>query len=58
MTPLRQCMLEEMQIRNLSPETQRSYLGRISLFARYFGTSPDLLGPDEVRTYLLYLVRE
>jgi integrase/recombinase XerD len=58
MTPLRQRMLEEMQIRNLSPETQRAYLGHISLFARYFGKSPDLLGPDEVRTYLLYLVRE
>jgi integrase/recombinase XerD len=58
MTPLRQRMLEEMQIRNLSPETQRSYLGHTSLFARYFGKSPDLLGPDEVRTYLLHLVRE
>ena len=28
MTPLRQRMTEEMQIRNLSPETQRAYLGQ------------------------------
>jgi site-specific recombinase XerD len=58
MTPLRQRTLEEMQIRNLSPETQRSYLGHISLFARHFGKSPELLGPDEIRAYQVYLVRE
>jgi integrase/recombinase XerD len=58
MTPLRQRTLEEMQIRNLSPETRRAYLSRISLFARHFHKSPELLGPDDIRAYLLHLSQE
>ena len=27
-------------------------------FARYFGKSPDKLGPNELRTYQAYLLRE
>jgi len=36
MTPLRQRMTEDMQLRNLSPDTQRSYLHQITQLARYF----------------------
>lgn len=41
MTILRQRMIEDMQVRNLSPHTQASYLQQVSLFARYFRMSPD-----------------
>jgi integrase/recombinase XerD len=58
MTPLRQRMSEDMQVRNLAPHTQRSYLQQISQFARHFGKSPDLLGPDDIRAYQLHLTRE
>jgi site-specific recombinase XerD len=58
MTPLRHRMIEDMQIRNLTPETQRAYLQQISQFARHFGKSPELLGPDEIRTYRLHLTQE
>jgi len=58
MTPLRQRMLDELELRNFSPKTIQAYIGNVSRFARYFNKSPDLLGPEEVRTYLLYLVRE
>ena len=58
MTPLRQRMIEDMRIRNLSPRTQETYLLQISLFARYFRKSPDLLGPEEIRAYQLYLANE
>jgi Phage integrase, N-terminal SAM-like domain len=44
MTPLRQRMIEDMQVRNLAPHTQRAYLQYISQFARHFHRSPDLLG--------------
>ena len=37
MTPVRQRMTEDMQVRNLSPHTQASYVQQVSLFARYFG---------------------
>jgi integrase/recombinase XerD len=58
MTPLRRRMIEDMQIRNLAPHTQRSYLQQISQFARHFGKSPELLGPDDIRTYQVHLSRD
>jgi integrase/recombinase XerD len=58
MTPLRQRMMEDMQVRNLSPHTQASYVQQISLFARHFHQSPEALGPEEIRSYQLYLTNE
>jgi integrase/recombinase XerD len=58
MTNLRQRMTEDMQVRNLSPHTQASYLQQVSLFARHFGKSPALLGPEEIRAYQVYLTNE
>ncbi len=58
MTPLRQRMTEDMQVRNLALKTQTSYAQQVSLFARYFHKSPDLLGPEEVRAYQVYLTNE
>src|SRR5204863_1136777 len=58
MTPIRQRMTEDMQVRNLSPHTQTSYVQQVSLFARYFGKSPELLGPEEIRAYQVYLTNE
>ena len=45
MTSLRQRMTEDMQVRNLALNTQTSYLQQVSLFARHFEKSPELLGP-------------
>jgi len=58
MTVLRQRMTEDMQVRNLSPHTQRAYIQHVSLFARHFGKSPAVLGPEEIRAYQLYLTNE
>ncbi len=58
MTSLRQRMLEDMQIRNLSPLTQTSYVGHVSLFARHFRTSPAQLGPEAIRAYQVDLTTE
>lgn len=58
MTPLRQRMSEDMPVRNLSLNTQLSYLQQVSLFARHFGKSPDLLGREDIRTYQVYLANE
>jgi site-specific recombinase XerD len=51
-------MTHDMQLRNLAAHTQASYLQQVSLFARYFGKSPAVLGPEEIRTYQVYLTTE
>ena len=58
MTPLRQRMTEDMQIRNLSPHTQRAYLQYVALFARHRQKSPELLGPADIRAFQLHLIRD
>lgn len=56
MTALRQRMIEELKLRNFAVNTQDAYLRAVTKFAEHFGKSPDQLGKDEVRTYLLHLV--
>ena len=58
MTQLRRMMLEELQRRNYSADTIRQYLLAVRQFAEHFGKPPDQLGPDELRTYQAYLLRE
>lgn len=58
MTALRQRMTEDMQVRNLSLNTQKSYLQQVTRFARHFDKSPALLGPEEIRSYQVYLTIE
>lgn len=55
MTPLRQRMLEDMRLRNFSPETQRSYIHYLAHFAKYFDQCPSQLDVGAVREYQLYL---
>jgi integrase len=58
MSPLRRRMFEDMQIRNYSPHTVDGYLRYVAQFAKYFGTSPDRLGPEHIRTYQLHLLHQ
>ena len=58
MTALRQRMIEDMQLRNLSTETQRAYLHYITGLARFYQTSPEHLSLEELREYQLYLINE
>ena len=56
MTPLRQRFVEDLRLRNRAPRTIDTYVGVVAQFARYFGRSPEVLGPDEVRAYQLHLL--
>jgi integrase/recombinase XerD len=58
MTPLRQRMLEDMQLRNLGTETQRSYLHYVTGLARSYQVSPQELSLEEIREYQLYMIND
>jgi integrase/recombinase XerD len=58
MTPLRRRMIDDMTLRNFSPKTIQAYVRCVARFARYFDCSPQRLGPEQVRAYLLHLVQQ
>jgi integrase/recombinase XerD len=55
MTPLRQRMIEDLQIRNRSPRTIETYVSHVERFAKFHRRSPKKLGPEQVRAYLIHL---
>ncbi len=56
MTPLRQRFVDDLRLRNYSRRTIERYVSCVAQFARHFGRSPEVLGPEEVRTYPLHLI--
>lgn len=58
MSPLRERMIDAMQVRGLASRTQEAYVGAVAALGRYFGRSPQLLDESQVREYLLHLARE
>jgi integrase/recombinase XerD len=55
MTPLRQRMIEDLQLRGYSERTVHAYVHPVAQLARFYGKSPDQLNEEEVRQYLLHL---
>lgn len=55
MTPLRQRMIEDMQLRGMSQKTQAAYVGAVRRLAEYYHKSPDLISDEELCQYFLYL---
>lgn len=53
MTPLRQRMIGDMQLRNYAQGTQKHYIGHVAAFARYFGRSPEELDQEAVRASVI-----
>lgn len=55
-SPLRQRMLEDMELRGFSVRTQNSYVHSVAKLSRYFDNrSPDQLSDEELRRYFVYL---
>jgi integrase/recombinase XerD len=54
-TQLRQKMLEEIQRRNYSHRTAKTYVRIVRDFAEYFHQPPDKLGPEQIRQYQAHL---
>ena len=57
MTPLRQKLIDEIQLRGFSIHTQDSYLRCVTGLARFYHRSPDQIVDDEIKAYLLHLLR-
>ena len=52
---LRQRMIDDITIRNMSPLTQKAYVRAVKNFSKHFGKSPDQLTFEHVREYQLHL---
>jgi integrase/recombinase XerD len=50
-SPLRQRMIDDMNVRRFSRETQRNYVRDVGRFATFLGRSPDTATPDDVRQF-------
>jgi site-specific recombinase XerD len=49
-------MLQDMQMRNLSPHTQEAYVRAVARLAAFYKLSPDQLDLEQVRSFLVHLV--
>jgi len=58
MAVLREKMIREMELHNLSKNTQRSYLASVSGLAKYYMQSPDQLTKELIEDYFLYLKQD
>lgn len=57
MTPLRQRLIEDMQLRGFSPRTQEAYVHAVHRLAQHFHKSPDLITDEDLRQYFLHLTQ-
>lgn len=55
---LREEMKADLELKGFSPKTQKIYLSQVRNFALYFNRSPRYLGEQEIKEYLLHLIRE
>ncbi len=58
MSPLRQKMLEEMQLRRFSVRTQETYLHAVEQLGKWAEKSPAAVSEAELRAYFVYLTNE
>jgi integrase/recombinase XerD len=58
MSPLRQRMIEDMQLRGYSATTQELYARAVSQLSKYVQHGPDKVTEEELRQYFLYLANE
>src|SRR5258708_19825874 len=56
MCPLRQRMIDDMTMGNLSANTQETYIRSVAQFSAFHRRSPDKLGVEHVRDFHLHLV--
>jgi integrase/recombinase XerD len=58
MNPLRQKLIDEIQLRGYSPCTQDAYVRAVAGLARFHDRSPDKIQEEEIKAYVLHLLRD
>jgi len=58
MGKLREKMLSDLELRNYSRKTRTEYIRCATNFAAHFWVSPEVMGEDEIRAFLLQLLRD
>jgi integrase/recombinase XerD len=58
MSTLREQMQADLQLKGITPRTQKDYLREVSKLAKYFNKSPEELGEKEVKEYLVHLLKD
>lgn len=58
MSTVREKMLAELQLRGITPRTQTAYLREIAKLENYFNKSPEELGEEEVKEYLVHMLED
>jgi site-specific recombinase XerD len=58
MNTLREKMLAELQLRGIRPRTQTAYLREVANLENYFNKSPEELGAEEIKEYLVHLLED
>ncbi|MDO8804570.1 MAG: site-specific integrase [Elusimicrobiota bacterium] len=58
MTPLREKMVRDMQLRRLSDNTQRVYTHAVFALAKHYMKAPDRITNEQIQDYVLYMLNE
>jgi len=58
MTTLRQKLIDELDLRGFSAHTKDNYVGALHRLARHYGRPPDQITDEELKLYLLHLIRD
>jgi integrase/recombinase XerD len=54
MAPLRQRMIEDLQLKGYSPSTQKLYVSAVRQLCEHFNKSPGRISEEDLRQYFLY----
>lgn len=57
MTPLRQSLIDEMDLRGLAQSTKKNYVHWVYQLAKYYHRSPDQIDDLEIKAFLVSLLR-
>ena len=55
-SPLRQRMIEDMNLRKLAPKTQDAYIRAVKKLGDYLGHSPHMTTRKDLRKFQIFLV--